>query len=163
MGCGLFGTQTACLFRQCNYQNGRLHGTSKEWDGAGKLRSSGVYVRGLKVPAKIAGLITTGELAAHDILEVKNIEVRRLCLETLGYARFLSQMEHTILDKDGDSELVRIDWHKKEEPMCLVKVRCPSTGAFYALRVPPSTRTIREAIAWTFEMKDGEYRPELET
>jgi hypothetical protein len=33
----------------------------------------------------------------------------------------------------------------------------------YWLRVPPKTRTVREAVAWTFNMPDEQYAPETET
>lgn len=47
------------------------------------------------------------------------------------------------------NELLRIPFGG-EEPIMLVKVRDPSTGRFHILRVPPSMRTCRQAIAWTF-------------
>jgi len=34
------------------------------------------------------------------------------------------------------------------------------TRKTYYLRVPPTTRTAREAVAWTFGMSGTEYRPE---
>ncbi len=81
----------------------------------------------------------------------------------MGYGRFLSQVTHQILDKAGDYELVKIDWHKREEPIYLVKVKCPSTGAFYTLRVPPTVKTVKEGVAWTFHLDQEEYNPEIET
>ena len=94
---------------------------------------------------------------------MKNAEIRRICLEELGYARFLSQVDHQVIEKDGEYELVRIDWHKNEEPICLVKVKCPSTGAFYTLRVPLDMKTVKQAVAWTFGLKPSQYCPEKET
>ena len=61
-----------------------------------------------------------------------------------------------------DYDLVKIDWNKEEEPLCLVKVRCPSTGAFYTLRVPPKTKTVKEAVAWTFGISEEKYILEQE-
>ena len=72
-------------------------------------------------------------------------------------------VEHEIIDKDGDYELVKIRWHKKEMPIVLVKVKCPSTGAFYVLRVPLSIKTVKEAVAWTFGMATKDYKPEEES
>jgi hypothetical protein len=103
--------------------------------------------------------IKTGKFQAKDIIKIRNVAARRLLLEEFGYERFLAQLEHAILDVDGDNELVKIDWRKDEEPVHLVKVRCPSTGAFYALRVPPRMKTVKQAIAWTFRMKKDEYSP----
>ena len=102
-------------------------------------------------------------MTAHHVLKMRNTAVRRMCLEELGYARFFSQIEHELLDRDGEYELVKINWHKREESICLVKVKCPSTGAFYTLRVPPAMETIKEVIAWTFQIKEKDYQPALET
>jgi antitoxin component YwqK of YwqJK toxin-antitoxin module len=151
------------LLSQLNYQNGQRHGESKEWDELGKLKSSNVYVRGIKFSVGIGNRVLLNRLTAEDILRVRNARVRRFCLEELGYERFLTQMPHEILHKEGDYEFVRIDWHKREEPIYLVKVKCPSTGAFYTLRVPPTSKTIKEAVAWTFSMRVDEYLPQLET
>ena len=40
-----------------------------------------------------------------------------------------------------------------------VLVKCPSTGRNYVLRVPPSIRTAREAVAWTFNIAADKYQP----
>ena len=107
--------------------------------------------------------IEKGNLTAKLILRIANTAVRRICLEEFGYARFLAELPHQILDRSGEYELVKIDWHKREEPIYLVKVKCPSTGAFYTLRVPATMKTVKEAIAWTFDVNEGEYLPEVET
>ncbi len=146
-----------------NFANGRRHGTFKYGLPDGTLKKSEVYMRGVHIPANIYKRINTKQLTAQEILSMKNTEIRRICLEELGYARFLAQVEHEIIEKDGEYELVRIDWHEREEPICLVKVKCPSTGAFYTLRVPPNMQTVKEAVAWTFGLKVNEYCPEKET
>jgi hypothetical protein len=72
-------------------------------------------------------------------------------------------MPHEVLHQDGNCELVRIDWHQREKSIFLVKVKCPSTGAFYTLRVPPATKTVKAGVAWTFGVKAIEYSPNVET
>jgi hypothetical protein len=52
---------------------------------------------------------------------------------------------------------------REEEPIMLVKVKDPSTGLIHLLRVPPTMRTCREAITWTFGMTGEEYNPIVET
>lgn len=148
---------------QCHYRNGRLHGTEKEWSEDGKLRSSKAYVNGMQIPVWLNNLLVSGSLKAEHILRIGNAAVRRFCLEELGYSRFLAQMKHEVIAKEGDQELVKIDWIKREEPICLVKVKCPSTGAFYTLRVPPGVKTIKQAVAWTFGVRENEYSPKIET
>lgn len=151
------------LKREANYSSGRRNGRFTEWDQKGKVVERQNYVNDVRIPQRVQDLINRGELNARHILEIKNSAVRRICLEELGHARFLSQLEHVIIDREGDSELVRIDWHKREEPLYLVKVKCPSTGAFYALRVPPTMLSVKEAVAWTFQLDAAQYLPEEET
>ena len=149
--------ETGALKMQMNFSNGLRHGFYKKWETDGKLIAKVIYVRNTKITQKLYVLIKDRELKAQDILKISNSAVRRICLEELGYARFLSQIKHEIIEKDGEYELIRVDWHKREESICLVKVKCPSTGAFYTLRVPPHMKTVRQAVAWTFHMKKSEY------
>ena len=148
---------------QCHYRGGIRHGVEKKWGEDGKVQSNKVYARGVEIPLWVNDLIVSRKLRAEHILKINNTEVRRLCLEELGYERFLSQMEHTVIEKEGEQELVKIDWIKREEPICLVKVKCPSTGSFYTLRVPPASKTIKEAVAWTFGVPVSKYNPESES
>ena len=122
-----------------------------------------IYVRGVRISGDLNNLINSGKVTAKLILRIGNTAVRRICLEEFGYGRFLAQLPHKILDRNGEYELVKIDWHKREEPVYLVKVKCPSTGAFYTLRVPPAMKTVKEAVAWTFGVSEDQYQPEAET
>ena len=147
---------------QVPFRDGLHHGILKRWDADGKAETQKVFIRGVLIPGKINKLINSGGLSAQHILSIRNTAIRRVCLEELGYARFLTQVPHEMLDKDDECELVKINWHKREEPIFLVKVKCPSTGAFYALRVPPHMKTVKKAIAWTFGMREEEYKPQQE-
>ena len=147
---------------QVTYDFGVMHGVYRSWDTAGKLTDKYIYVRGVRVSGELHSHILNGTLTAKKILGITNAAVRHICLEELGYGRFLSQVPHEIIDRSGESELVKIDWHKREEPMYLVKVKCPSTGAFYTLRVPPAATTVKAAVAWTFGVSAEEYDPEAE-
>ncbi|MEI8349860.1 MAG: DUF6745 domain-containing protein [Candidatus Omnitrophota bacterium] len=145
------------------YSRGLRNGPSRHWDEHGELVSAKVYLRGREVPEEISGRILDKKLNASYILEIKNAELRRFCLEEFGYERFASQMQHRVIDKNGEQELVCITWINREEPIYLVKVKCPSTGVFYTLRVPPDMNTVKQAIAWTFNMKEDEYLASQET
>ena len=145
------------------FQGGRSHGINTYWDLSGKQLFKQLFIRGKLINNGINSLINSGGLTAKHILKINNAEVRRVCLEELGYGRFLNQLDHEIIDKQEDYELVKINWHRKERPISLVKVKCPSTGAFYVLRVPLSTKTVKEAVAWTFGMATKDYRPEEES
>jgi len=146
-----------------HYKLGRRHGLCQVWDKNGVLRTRQYCIRDVVIPRAIELLILDGRLSAQVIIRIKNAEVRRICLEEFGYARFLSQVEHEIVDRDGEQELVKLKWHPREEELALVKVKCPSTGAFYTLRVPPGMKTVKSAVAWTFDVKPNEYNPIKET
>lgn len=45
----------------------------------------------------------------------------------------------------------------------VVEVECPSTNEKALLRVPPTIKTCREGIAWTYSMTQDEYHPDVET
>jgi hypothetical protein len=49
------------------------------------------------------------------------------------------------------------------EDIMLLKVKCPSTGAYYVLRVPPTMERCQQALAWTFDMPEKAYKLEMET
>lgn len=151
------------LKHRITYRLDRLHGICVFWDEQGKLIGRRIYVRGVRISGDLHERIEKGTLSARLILRIANAAIRRICLEELGYSRFLAQLPHEILDRSGEYELIKIDWHKREEPIYLVKVKCPSTGAFYTLRVPPGMMTVKEAVAWTFNLTPIEYMPELET
>ena len=145
------------------FQSGLFHGINTYWDENGKQSGKQLFIRGHLINTKVNRLINSGELTAKHLLKINNAEVRRVCLEELGYGRFLNQLEHEVIDKTGDYELVKVRWHIKERPIALVKVKCPSTGAFYVLRVPLSMKTVQEAVAWTFGMSKNDYKPEEES
>ena len=61
-----------------------------------------------------------------------------------------------------------IGWSGRDEPIVMVEVvnstpEPDGTRRTYFLRVPPDTRTAREAVAWTFGLGGGEYRPAAES
>ncbi len=145
------------------YVNGLRHGIEKEYDVQGKLISRKLYIRGVMLTGKTALLIKKNQLTAKKIMTMKNAAVRRICLEEMGYERFLMNVDHSVIDHNEKGDLIKICWHKNEEPLMVVKVRCPSTGAFYTLRVPPHMRTAPEAIAWTFGLQEQDYQPIEET
>jgi len=151
------------LEQQESYQRGRRHGLHIFWEENARSVKRQLFVAGVPVHGELQEIINTRDLTAQDILNIKNAGIRRACLELLGYGRFLAQLGHKVIERSGDYELIKIDWHRREEPICLVKVKCPSTGAYYTLRVPPTMKTVKEAVAWTFGMEDREYSPKQES
>lgn len=154
--------ENGVLRLESNSENDRLHGAVNKYGPDGKLIQKEVYVNGVRLSARMHKLLTGNKLTAQHIVKISNTAVRRICLEEFGYARFLKELGYASIDKDGDQELVKTNWYPGEEPLCLVKVKCPSTGAFYTLRVPPKMRTVKEAVAWTFGFPEKEYLPAQE-
>ncbi|MCM8796694.1 MAG: toxin-antitoxin system YwqK family antitoxin [Candidatus Omnitrophica bacterium] len=151
------------LSSQCSYVNGLRHGAYIEFSEDGKIIVKKYYIRGVVITQRLQRLLASKELTAETIVRIRNTALRRILLEEFGYERFLQQMNHEVIEKEGEQELIKINWHRREEPIYLVKVRCATTGVFYTLRVPPTMQTVKEAIAWTFGMKKEEYNPDTET
>ena len=154
---------TGAIKLEASYRNNVLHGIRREYDRDGKLERESVFVRFVKVEDELKERILKDQLAAKYITKIRSAVIRRFCLEHFGYARFLAESKYEVIDKDEDRELVCINWHRREESLYLIKVRCPSTGTFYTLRVPPHMKTVKEAVAWTFGTRAEGYQPQIET
>ena len=113
-----------------------------------------------------------------------NAEIRRVLIERYrrgeeihGAAAFIRDAGGERLDYD---ERYGTLWRRNffvgagderrrdDEPIVMIEVvnRTPEPdGSFkhYWLRVPPTMRTAREAVAWTFDMRAKQYAPEIET
>ena len=95
------------------------------------------------------------------ILKIANQEIRSVIARALG-EEFLNEINARILHRDGPSMLfevrVRQDWHSRGV-IKYVRVKDPTSGSYYYLRVPPTINTCKEAISWTFGMTEAEYNP----
>ena len=100
-----------------------------------------------------------------------NAEVRRALVERFGVERLIREGGSTLVDEEASGRLWRRDlggrWNH-EEPIVMVEVENSTpepdgTRRTYFLRVPPQTRSAREAVAWTFGLRRDEYRPSTET
>jgi len=107
--------------------------------------------------------LTKKTLTGRDIIKCQNAEIRRFLLMGYGYEYFVRDVRGKVIHKDGTSELIEINWNKKEETLKLVKVKDSSTDRIYLLRVPPTSKTCKEAVAWTFGLKSKQYHPVIET
>ncbi|CAN5240212.1 hypothetical protein BH10CYA1_BH10CYA1_08880 [soil metagenome] len=120
---------------------------------------------GVRVEAKI--IDTPEKITADKIIEERNLEVRRVMLEKFGMARFVSECGAKKIHEDRYGELYRKEI-RNAEPLVIVKVKNSSPepdGSFrdYFLRVPPTTTTAKQAVAWTFNMNEKEFGPDIET
>ena len=122
-------------------------------------------VHGVRVTQQIVEQPET--LKVEQIREERNAEVRRVMIERFGADRYLLESDAQLLGEDECGWLYSVDI-PDDEP--LVMVRCINSspepdGSFHEfyLRVPPTTKTAREGIAWTFDIPEDEYVPAIQT
>ncbi|MCY1140650.1 hypothetical protein OWR29_21845 [Actinoplanes sp. Pm04-4] len=121
--------------------------------------------RGMPIPTDLAAQLPT--LTADRIGAESNAELRRVMLEHFGYDRYLREAGAQALHKDETGTL----WHLPlpgDEPLVMVEVvnatpEPDGTSRIYWLRVPPTTRTAREGVAWTFGLEAAQYHPQIQT
>jgi hypothetical protein len=128
-------------------------------------RVAQVRWKGVLVEARVA--LRPETITAAEVIGTRNAEARRVLLERMTYARFVAEAGAEMLDCDrdpgGERQLIRVDL-EGDEPLVCVAVSCPSTGRRYVLRVPPRTRTCRQAAAWIAGFDDpADYRPVFES
>ncbi|GAB7106455.1 hypothetical protein JCM4814A_47690 [Streptomyces phaeofaciens JCM 4814] len=121
--------------------------------------------RGMPVPAEF--LAELPSLTPERIRSEENAELRRVMLEYYGYDRYLADSGARPVHRDGTGTLWRIDL-ADDEPVVMVEVlnstpEPDGTHRTYWLRVPPSTRTAKEGVAWTFGLSQEVYAPVRET
>ncbi|WUT18392.1 hypothetical protein OG506_10520 [Streptomyces sp. NBC_00696] len=121
--------------------------------------------RGMPVPAAFLAELPT--LTPDRIRAEENAELRRVMLEYYGYDRYLTDSGARPLHRDETGTLWRIDL-ADDEPVVMVEVlnstpEPDGTHRTYWLRVPPSTRTARAGVAWTFGLDAETYAPQRET
>jgi hypothetical protein len=97
------------------------------------------------------------DVTAADILACKNQEIKQQALKRFGYENFVRDAKMEEIDKDGENSLLKAD------EIVFAYVKDSSTTRRYLLRVPPTMKTVRQAIAWTFNLRHDEYRPLIET
>ncbi|HEX5826201.1 MAG TPA: hypothetical protein VFY23_01660 [Candidatus Limnocylindrales bacterium] len=104
----------------------------------------------------------------------QNAEVRRVMVERFGPERLLREGGAILVAEDETGRLWRRDlgrgtWMtQRDEPLVMVEVRNSTpepdgSVRTYFLRVPPTTTTPREGVAWTFNMPGWEYMPAKQT
>jgi hypothetical protein len=131
------------------------------------MASRGAQLRWRGVPINERIAFHPETITAQEILQEKNAELRRVMLERMGYETFITNAEAQILDIDsdpgGERRLLRIELEGDEDLVC-VSVRCPSTSRLYIIRVPPTMRTCRQAVAWIAGFDNPkDYKPLVET
>lgn len=139
------------------------------------------YWRGVRVPEQV--IMNPRCAKPKDILKEPNAEVRRAWMESYGLDDFVMDLNPKILDRDDKKEQMLVSVEvPNDEALVMVRVKNSTAEGkwrdgvflpelkdgkpyfkFYFLRVPPTMKTVQEAVAWTFDMKEVEYAPAVET
>lgn len=139
-------------------RNGLLHasdGPALDWGGTMPF-----YMwHGEEVSRKAVG--PTEELRVWDIREERNRRARDLMLERYGLARYFDEVGKRIQQDDtGTLWRAGVIWAVE-----VVNGTPEPDGSYrrYFLRVPPYTRSAREAVAWTYGLRRRDYRVAVRT
>lgn len=121
------------------------------------------FWRGIAVPQQVIEAPET--LSTKQILAEPNVEVRRVMMERFGFERLIRESKAKKRASDDYGVLYELDV-PGDEPLVMVAVvnsTAELDGSFkdYWLRVPPTVRTPRDAVAWTFNVND--YTPAVQT
>jgi hypothetical protein len=134
------------------YVEGRLHADDEPavvWpDGSARW-----YWDEVAVPSELAE--RRNELTADAVAAISNQEIRRVVLDRIGWDQFLNNADATLVNQDDYGKLWATGIELEGERAHLVEVVNASAepdGSYrrYFLRVPPTVRTARAAVAWTF-------------
>jgi internalin A len=104
------------------------------------------YYHGVRLPEKY-GKVHPNKWQSQWLLAEKNVEIRRVLIQGIGYDRICQELSAKQIDSWQEYALLQI-YKVDVEPICLLKMTCPSTGFIHALRVPPNLRSARKAIGW---------------
>lgn len=138
------------------------------------------YWHGTNVPEWV--IMNPEKITLRRILKEQNIELRRVLIERFGEGRFIKElgaekihedkygilwearrdklMENKI-DSLSDRDVVRIFGHNRR--IKYVQVQDASTPHEYFIPVPSTMKRAKQAIAWSFQLKEEEYNPQIET
>lgn len=105
--------------------------------------------------------------SVQSIQTERNIEVKRVLLARYGESKYLIDSGAELIDRSEFGTLYRCEM-PGDEPLVMVEVRNSTAepdGTFrmYYLRVPGNILTAREAVAWTFALREHEYAPLQQT
>ena len=106
-------------------------------------------------------------ITVEQLRDEPNAEVRRVMLERFGFDRYIDAIGALPIHADEAGTLYRCDI-PDDEPLVIVRVKNSTPepdghSKHYTLRVPPDITQARQAVAWTFPISNGEYRPLVET
>jgi hypothetical protein len=126
------------------------------------------FHHGVPIPGKL--ICTPDSITREDIISETNAEVRRCYQEILGSERFGNLLGLELLDAQHDRFGNDLQLFKTKDRdkfvgnfIYFAQVTCPSTQRNYFICVPPTIRSAKEAVAWSFGKTQESYRPDVET
>jgi hypothetical protein len=147
----------------CCDANGRLHAA----DGPALRFGDGIPVYAWK------GVVIPGRLIERsDLIDVRTIDaahdpqVRRCMIDILTPQKFVEQGGAHRIMQDDAGVLWRQRWRWEAWAAVEVVNGSPEpdgTYKRYFLQVPPTVRTPREGVAWTYGLSERQYRPVIRT
>jgi hypothetical protein len=119
------------------------------------------------IPVTMRTILAPDTLGAERILAEDNIEIRRVMMSRYGEGRFMEECGALKIHEDEFGTLYSQSLNN-DEPLVMVKVKNSTaepdgTFKYYYLRVPPEMRTARAAVAWSFDLRDREYSPDVQS
>lgn len=101
------------------------------------------------------------------IFEEQNMLRRRILIEHYTIERLFEEGNVKIIDQSEFGTL-RVIGIPDDELIVSVRVKNSTpepdgTFSYYELRVPPTMRTAREAVAWSFDLQEDKYNPSVQT
>jgi len=127
------------------------------------------YVNDLEIPKKYY-YASSEELDPKKILKIRNIELRTYLINKIGLENLIKKLNGKTIDilPDGSQELIALDVEgaiddNQDKVIKILKLRDPSTGIYYCLRVPPNMTDCEKARRWTLYDEQGELNLVKET
>jgi hypothetical protein len=149
--------------RITHYINGRKHGIDADIYG-----SLNYYYENIRIPPHF--FTKPESLTIEEVLKHTNAEVRYVGMRIIGMDKVLNDKNTKIIHRDEEKDMVLFQFSGvfESESISYLKVvnsTMEPDGTFknYYLCVPPTCKTCREAVAWTFKMDEKEYFPTQET
>jgi hypothetical protein len=145
---------------------GRLH----DWDGlpAAEWRNGkGLYFwHGVEMTESAGS--RPEAVTPRRVLGWANAERRRVAIERMGIDTFMRAVGAEVVQQDDYGRLWQTSREIDGEPFVAVEVvnateEPDGSRNTYFLRVPPSVRTARRAVAWTFGLTRRAYMPAVES
>jgi hypothetical protein len=115
---------------------------------------------GVRVPQRL--IMEPETYTKDEVFKADNTELRRTILDRIGWEKafeWLGKPTHTHTDDTG----TLYTFKDGDTPFNLIQLKDSSTARQYILRVPPTVKRAREAVAWTFSMPEELWSPAKET